>query len=228
MYAAARTPTWPVSYYVANMDAVRAQLRRPAVWLVPVVVAAVQLAGSAGPRHGPDRAGGADLHLVPLNWFGYLLLIAGPVALLLRTVYPYAVLLAVLAITVTYQVAGFGYGPIFVSLIVAFLTAAAVGPRWRTYPLPVLGWVGAGVAGAAAAWRGSTTDGGHRGDRGLAAGADRGRRGHPAAPCGARSRGGNARPRWPAKREPSRNGGRPRRGCPSLGSCTTCSPTASR
>ena len=34
-----------------------------------------------------------------------------------------------------------GYGPIFVSLIIAFLTAAAVGLRWRTYPLPVLGWV---------------------------------------------------------------------------------------
>ena len=96
--------------------------------------------GSAGPRHGPDRAGGADLHWQPLNWFGYLLLMAGPVALLLRTVYPYAVLLTVLAITIAYQVAGFGYGPIFVSLIVAFLTAA-VGPRWRTYPLPVLGWV---------------------------------------------------------------------------------------
>jgi hypothetical protein len=27
-----------------------------------------------------------------------------------------------------YQAAGFGYGPIFVSLIVAFLTAATVGP----------------------------------------------------------------------------------------------------
>ncbi len=141
MYAAARTPTWPVSHYVANMDAVRAQLRRPAVWLVPVVVAAVQLAGSAGPRHGSGRAGGADLHFAPLNWFGYLLLIAGPVALLLRTVYPYPVLVAVLAITVTYQVAGFGWGPIFLSLVVAFLTAAAVGPRWRTYLLPVLGWV---------------------------------------------------------------------------------------
>ena len=104
------------------------------MWLVPLVVLAFQLAGSVGPRHGPDRADGADLHWVPLNWFGYLLLIAGPVALLLRTVYPYAVLLTVLAITVIYQWAGFGYGPIFVSLIVAFLTTAAVGPRWRTYP----------------------------------------------------------------------------------------------
>ncbi len=81
------------------------------------------------------------MHWVPLNWFGYLLLIAGPVALLLRTLYPYAVLWAVLAITVAYQAAGFGFGPIFISLIVAFLTAATVGSRWRSYPLPVLGWV---------------------------------------------------------------------------------------
>ena len=95
--------------------------------------------GSAGPATG--RPAAPDLHWQPLNWFGYLLLLAGPVALLLRTVYPYAVLLTVLAITVVYQVAGFGFGPIFVSLIVAFLTAATVGPRWRTYPLPVLGWV---------------------------------------------------------------------------------------
>jgi signal transduction histidine kinase len=47
----------------------------------------------------------------------------------------------VLAVTVAYQGAGFGYGPIFLSLIVAFLSAASAGPRWRTYPLPALGWV---------------------------------------------------------------------------------------
>jgi signal transduction histidine kinase len=119
------------------MDRLVDALRRPAVWLIPLVVAAVQLAGSVGPRHRRD----AVLQWVPLNWFGYLLLIAGPVALLLRTLYPYAVLWVVLAITVAYQPAGFGYGAIFVSLIVAFLTAATVGSRWRTYPLPVLGWV---------------------------------------------------------------------------------------
>ena len=119
------------------MDRVRQQLRRPAVWLIPLVVLAIQLWGTLGPRH---RAGHV-LHWAHLNWFGYLLLIAGPVVLLLRTVCPYAVLLTVLAITVGYTWAGFGYGPIFVSLVVAFLTAAAVGSRWWTYPLPVLGWV---------------------------------------------------------------------------------------
>jgi signal transduction histidine kinase len=127
----------PSRYYVAGMDGLRQALRRPAVCLVPPVVLAIQLLGSLGPRH---RAGHV-LHLAPLNWFGYLLLVAGPVVLLLRTVYPYAVLLTVVAITVVYTSAGFGYGSIFVSLIVAFLTAAARGSRWLTYPLPMLGWV---------------------------------------------------------------------------------------
>ena len=106
------------------------------MWLIPLVVAAIQLAGSTRPRH----RGGPDLHWVPLNWFGYLLLIAGPVALLLRTIYPYTVLLTVIAITMVYLAAGFRFGPVFASLIVAFLTAATVGPRWRSYPLPLLGW----------------------------------------------------------------------------------------
>lgn len=145
------------------MDRLRDELRRPAVWLIPAVVAAIQLAGSAGPRHRR----GPDLHWVPLNWFGYLLLVAGPVALLLRTLYPYAVLLTVIAITMAYLAAGFRIGPVFASLIVAFLTAAVVGPRWRSYPLPLLGWAAvvwliplvrgedpppAVAAGAIAAW----------------------------------------------------------------------------
>ena len=129
---------WPGRYYVADMDRVRQELRRPAVWLTALVVLAVQLGGSFRPRH----RGGPDLHWVPLNWLGYSLLVAGPLVLLLRTVYPYAVLLSVIAITGVYLSAGFRVGPVFASLIVAFLTAATVGPRWRTYPLPFLGWLG--------------------------------------------------------------------------------------
>ncbi|BBX33892.1 two-component histidine kinase [Mycolicibacterium mageritense DSM 44476 = CIP 104973] len=109
-------------------------LRRPTGWLVPLVVAVIQVAGSTGIRHRVPE-------LPPLNWFGYLLLLAGPAALLARIRYPYPVLLAVLAVTLTYHLAGFGAGPVFLSLVVAFLRAAAVGPRWWTYPLPVLGWV---------------------------------------------------------------------------------------
>jgi hypothetical protein len=80
------------------MDRVQQELRRPVVWLIPLVVLAVQLVGSVGPRH---RAGSV-MHGAPLNWFGYLLLVAGPVMLLVRTLYAYAVLLTVVAITVVY------------------------------------------------------------------------------------------------------------------------------
>jgi hypothetical protein len=38
------------------MDRVRQELGRPAVWLVPLAVLAIQLFGSVGPRH---RAGHA-------------------------------------------------------------------------------------------------------------------------------------------------------------------------
>ena len=54
---------WPSRYYVAGMDRVRQELRRPAVWLIPLVVLAIQLVGSIGPHH---RAGHA-LHWAPLN-----------------------------------------------------------------------------------------------------------------------------------------------------------------
>ncbi len=66
------------------MDRVQQELRRPAVWLIPLVVLADPLVGSGGPRH---RAGPV-MYGAPLNWFGYLLLVAGPVVLLLRTLYP--------------------------------------------------------------------------------------------------------------------------------------------
>jgi signal transduction histidine kinase len=123
-----------VPHYVADMDTVRAELRRPAVWLLPLVVAFIQVFGSAGARrrgHGPAW--------VPLDWLGYSLLVVGPLVLFARTLYPYAVLWVVVAITIVH-VAAYGPGPVFLSLIVAFLTAASTGPRWPTYPLPLLGW----------------------------------------------------------------------------------------
>lgn len=114
-----------------------ATLRRPAVWLLPLVIAAIQVAGATG----ASRHRGAQFGAVPLNAYAYVLLLAGPVLLLARAAYPYAVLLAVLAVTAVYLGAGFGPGPVFLALVVAFLTAASRGPRWRTYPLPVLGWI---------------------------------------------------------------------------------------
>ncbi len=110
-------------------------MRSPRTWLVPLVIAVIQVVGSTGARYQHPDVGWREL-----DWFAYLLLVAGPLALLARRLHPYAVLLIVLAVTIVYPLAGFGFGPIFLSLVVAFLAAATQGSRWLTYPLPFLGW----------------------------------------------------------------------------------------
>lgn len=79
--------------------------------------------------------------LRPLDAFGYGLLLMGPLLLTVRRIHPYAVFAASLAITLTYLLSGYGYGPIFVSLVVAFLTAGTHGPRWYTYPTIPVGYL---------------------------------------------------------------------------------------
>ncbi|MFE7746283.1 histidine kinase [Nocardia sp. NPDC057455] len=76
-----------------------------------------------------------------LDVLGYLLLLAGPVALIRRRAQPLPVLIVVLAVCLAYFLRGYGYGPIFVSLVIAFLTAASSGSRWWTYPLVPLGYL---------------------------------------------------------------------------------------
>jgi signal transduction histidine kinase len=96
-------------------------------------IAVIQLIGSRAANIDQTQA-------VPLDTVGYVLLLVGPIALLVRRRYPMTVLLIVLAATATYFSRGYGYGPVFLSLIVAFLTASTVGSRWRTYPLPAMGY----------------------------------------------------------------------------------------
>ncbi|MGY2007335.1 histidine kinase [Nocardia gipuzkoensis] len=103
-------------------------------WGVALVVAAVQLVGGT-------FANMRQTGVHSLDVLGYLLLLAGPVALIWRRVQPVPVLIVVLAVCLAYFVRGYGYGPIFVALVVAFLTAASAGSRWWTYPLVPLGYL---------------------------------------------------------------------------------------
>ncbi|RDI47146.1 signal transduction histidine kinase [Nocardia mexicana] len=102
--------------------------------LPAVVVAVAQLAGgsAANVHQSGTRA---------LDALGYVLLVAGPLLLVVRRRYPQAVLYGVLAATAIYLLVGYGYGPIFISLVIAFLTAAGRGSRWYTYPLLPLGYL---------------------------------------------------------------------------------------
>ncbi|MFC9549362.1 sensor histidine kinase [Rhodococcus sp. NPDC056960] len=102
--------------------------------LIALGVAIVQVGGSVGANHNQPWA-------EPLDAAGFALLVCGPLALVFRRQRPVPVLLVVLIVTVLYVARGYGYGPVFLSLVVAFLGAATAGSRWLTYPLLAIGYV---------------------------------------------------------------------------------------
>lgn len=101
--------------------------------LIAVIVALIQLGGG----RGANIANGAQA----LDVIGYLLLLTGPAALVLRRRYPLPVFALTLLAAGAYVTLGYGYGPIFLSLVIGFLTAAVAGPRWHTYPVVPLGYL---------------------------------------------------------------------------------------
>lgn len=103
-------------------------------WGPALIVAIVQLGGSHGANtHQPGAR--------PLDILAYVLLVIGPIALGFRREAPEPVFGVTLLAAAVYVVCGYGYGPVFLSLVIAFLTAAVTGSRWRTYPLVAVGYL---------------------------------------------------------------------------------------
>ncbi|GAA0702231.1 sensor histidine kinase [Kitasatospora atroaurantiaca] len=100
-----------------------------------VLVAVAQVVGTtvAGRHQG---------HRVPVDAFGYLLLLLGPALLVFRQRHPAAVVVGTTAVTVVYVLAGYPYGPVFLSMVVAFCAAVQRGQRR-------VAWISAGVFYAA-------------------------------------------------------------------------------
>src|SRR4030095_12021555 len=95
---------------------------RPTDVAVAVLVGVVQLGlTTAVADRQPERQ--------PLDLLAYLLLAAGPVALLWRRRSPALVLAVVMASNVVYFGLGYPYGPAWLSLIVALWTAITGGAR---------------------------------------------------------------------------------------------------
>jgi signal transduction histidine kinase len=128
--------------------------------LIALAVGVVQILGTHGAGQGqPERE--------PLDALAYMLLVAGPVALLARRRFPVAVYVVAFSATLAYSLIGYADGPIFLSLIVAFFTVVISGHRlvaivglcagyfgflWLPY---LLGWEPAPSLGASlglAAW----------------------------------------------------------------------------
>lgn len=89
---------------------------------VTLAVGVVQILGTHGAGQGqPERE--------PLDALAYILLGAGPVALMARRRFPVAVYAVVFSATLAYSVIGYPRGPIFLSLLVAFFTVVITGHR---------------------------------------------------------------------------------------------------
>ena len=100
-----------------------------------VLAAVVQIGITARlARHHP--------HARALDVYGYLLLAAGPAALLVRRRQPVPVLMLAFATTLGYVLLGYPGGPIWIGLIVAFGTALMAGHRIAAYGSLLAGYPG--------------------------------------------------------------------------------------
>jgi len=75
-----------------------------------------------------------------LDVLGALLLLAGPAALLARRRFPVAVLAAAFAPTLTYETLGYPGGPVYVSLVIALVTAVMAGRHLAAWVTLLAGW----------------------------------------------------------------------------------------
>ena len=103
--------------------------------VLAVLAGVVQIGGTAlVARHHP--------HARTLDVYGYLLLAAGPAALVARRRQPVPVLMLAFATTLGYVLLGYPGGPVWVGLIVAFGTALMTGHRIAAYGSLLAGYLG--------------------------------------------------------------------------------------
>ena len=112
----------------------RAVSGRPGDLLLAALAVLVQVGGTAlVARHQAATR--------TLDVSGYLLLAAGPVALIARRWWPAAVLATAFAATLGYTLLSYPGGPIWMALIVAFFTALVTGHRLAAYGSLAAGYV---------------------------------------------------------------------------------------
>ncbi|WP_067180788.1 histidine kinase [Microtetraspora niveoalba] len=114
----------------------RSPWRRLTGSLLPLTVALVQTLGSHGAEY--SQVSVEKLGRVPLDWRGYALLLAGPLAIAVRRRFPVPALLVTLAATWAYLLLDFAYGPVFVSPVVVLFWAVVSGHR-------LAAWLAGGV-----------------------------------------------------------------------------------
>ncbi|MBA3430603.1 MAG: sensor histidine kinase, partial [Actinobacteria bacterium] len=100
---------------------------------LPVVVAIVQTIGTVFAAHGGPGRRGLDL-------LAFVLLLAGPAALTVRSRYPVPVLLFAFSVAAAFDLLGYVDGPNFFSVAVAVVAAIMHGHRSAAIGVVVLGY----------------------------------------------------------------------------------------
>src|SRR5687767_7710805 len=112
---------------------------RAAIWLSALAIGAVQLVGSFGAAENqPDRKG--------IDALAVVLILLGPASLAVRDRWPLLAVAVTLSSTVAYLGAGYPYGPISFSVVVALGYAVLAGRRRETWALSAIAYVGSIVA----------------------------------------------------------------------------------
>ncbi len=95
--------------------------------VLPIIVGILQVFLSIGAQYGQLR--NPDLGRVPLTWWGYALLLVGPIAIALRRRAPVAALVVTFTATSVYMLFDYAYGPVFLSPIIVIFNAVLSGHR---------------------------------------------------------------------------------------------------
>jgi signal transduction histidine kinase len=105
------------------------------VWVSALAIAIFQVAGSFGAEHNqPDRKS--------IDFIAILLILVGPAALTLRYRWPLITAAIAGAAAVVYVGLGYPYGPIFLSVAVAFFSVVQSRQRRFTWIVAAAGYVG--------------------------------------------------------------------------------------
>jgi signal transduction histidine kinase len=94
---------------------------------------------------GSNFAAHAQTHRQPLDGWARVLLLAATLPLLWRQRHPVSVVFGVAAATLVYLCAGYPYGPVFVAVAVACVSAVAAGHRRAAWTAVGLLWAGHAV-----------------------------------------------------------------------------------